>query len=394
MSAGDHDPILTVVSRCFPPQVSGSAILMANLISGYTGKVRAIAGYSQYSQADKAFQPPCPTQYLFCQRILPRVYDALLRRIPAIIYRCIAASIQKALVKVNTNIVLAAFPFDDFLVASFVAARQLALPFYVHMHDLWIENKPAGTAAADFARQWEPTILKKATRVLCMTEAMQEHYETKYKIKTYLMPHTIAEQDLLNMPCGMRPPKLSNPSVLFVGSVSSHMNLDSLRVLAQASELLPNEYELIYCTSSDFRTLHRLGIQSNRLKAKYVSRAEVSQLQATAHVLIAPLSHKNCSRDEVRTVFSTKLLEYLVSGRPIVVFAPEDSYHAKAARDGGWAYVVTEDSAEALAAAIQRVMTDYSMAQQLIEGALQEARRRNAKYHARRLREFVVADAR
>jgi hypothetical protein len=75
-------------------------------------------------------------------------------------------------------------------------------------------------------------------------------------------------------------------------------------------------------------------------------------LQSEAHVLVAPLSHKNCSIDEVRTVFSTKLLEYLIAGRPIVVFAPEDSYHAESARRGGWGgYVVSEDSPAALASA-------------------------------------------
>ena len=39
--------------------------------------------------------------------------------------------------------------------------------------------------------------------------------------------------------------------------------------------------------------------------------------------------------DEVRTVFSTKLLEYLIAGRPIVVFAPHDSYHATSAQKEG-----------------------------------------------------------
>ena len=120
---------------------------------------------------------------------------------------------------------------------------------------------------------------------------------------------------------------MAKPTVLFVGGVQQDMNLDSLKTLASASELLPSEYELLYCTSTDLATLNRLGIQSSRLRVKYVSRAEVQRLQSEAHVLVAPLSHKNCSMDEVRTVFSTKILEYLVSGRPIIVFAPEDSYH-------------------------------------------------------------------
>jgi glycosyltransferase involved in cell wall biosynthesis len=98
--------------------------------------------------------------------------------------------------------------------------------------------------------------------------------------------------------------------------------------------------------------------------------------------------------DEVRTVFSTKLLEYLLSGRPIVVFAPGDSYHAESARKHGWGYVVTEDSPAALAAAIMQVTTDEHLAAELVRSALQEAHSRHARQHAQRLQEWVVTDAR
>ena len=198
-----------------------------------------------------------------------------------------------------------------------------SLPFYAHMHDLWMENMPPGSVASRFAEKWEPVILKQSTRVLCMTPSMQKYYERKYGIQTDLLPHTIPEQDCLSAPAEMRPPRLAKPTVLFVGAVSPPMNLDALKVLAFASELLPSEYELLFCTSFDAALLNSLGIRSSRLQVKYVSRAEVQRLQSEAHVLVAPLSHKNCSMDEVRTVFSTKLLEYLISGRPIVVFAPK-----------------------------------------------------------------------
>jgi glycosyltransferase involved in cell wall biosynthesis len=171
------------------------------------------------------------------------------------------------------------------------------------------------------------------------------------------------------------------------------MNLDALQVLASASELLPQEYELLYCTSADLATLQRHGIRSSRLRVTYVSRAEVQRLQSEAHVLVAPLSHKSCSIDEVRTVFSTKLLEYLISGRPIVVFAPADSYHAVSARKYGWGYVVTEDTPAALAAAIVKVTTDTTLAAGLVRGALREARSRSARHHAERLREWVLTDS-
>jgi glycosyltransferase involved in cell wall biosynthesis len=293
----------------------------------------------------------------------------------------------------GTDVVLAAFPREDFFVAAFLAARRLRLPFYAHMHDLWQENMPDGQAAR-FAAAWEPVILQQATRVLCMTEAMQKHYEKKYGIQTDLLPHSIPEQDYLRAPREILPPRMVKPTILFVGAVSPAMNLDALRVLAAASELLPPEYELLYCTATDLTALQRLGICSSRLRVAYVSRAEVQRLQSEAHVLVAPLSHKDCSLDEVHTVFSTKLLEYLIAGRPIVVFAPAGSYHAESAQKYGWGYVVTEDSPAALATAMVKVATDEHLAAELVRSALQEARSRDARQHAERLREWVLTDAR
>jgi glycosyltransferase involved in cell wall biosynthesis len=388
----DNGPMLTVVAPTFPPQVSGSAILLTNLLSNYKGNVSVVAGYDYYSKADIEFPPPCPTRYLALPRVLPHVYDGLRRRLPTTLSYGLQLSIRRMIAASGTHIVLGAFPFDIYMVAAFLAARRLHLPFYAYMHDLWMENMPDGTAAARFAAKWEPVILRQSTRVLCMTEAMQEHYEKKYGRQTDLLPHSIPEQDYQWTPAELRPPRMPRPTVLFVGSVSRQMNLDALKVLAAASELLPQGYDLLYCTSTDLATLNRLGIHSSRLQAKYVSRAEVQRLQSEAHVLVAPLSHKDCSIHEVRTVFSTKLLEYLVAGRPIVVFAPEGSYHAESARKTGWGYVVTEDSPAALAAAIEKVSADENLVAGLVRGALEEARSRNAKRHAERLWEWVLAD--
>jgi len=384
--------VLTVVSKNFAPQVSGTPILLANLFSGYPGRLNAIAGYDLYGKSDPSFLPPCPTKYLALPRILAGLYDRLRIKSPATTSRALRPSVRRVLRKLGTSVVFGVYPRDDYFVAAFLAARDLGLPFYAHMHDLWIENLTPGSPLARFAAKWEPIIIREARRVLCMTEAMQKYYEKKYGVQTDLLPHTIREQNALNVT--VRPPAMPGPTALFVGAVSPPMNLDALKVLAAASELLPSGYELLFCTSMDLQALKQQGIQSSRLRAQYVSRAEVQRLQSGAHVLIAPLSHKNGSTEEVQTVFSTKLCEYLVSGRPIIVFAPEDSYHAESARKNGWAYVVTEDSPAALAEAIMKVVTKEDLAAGLVRAALQEAYSRSARRHAERLHEWVLEDTR
>ena len=384
--------MLTVVSPYFPPQVGGSAILLANLLSSYRGTLHAIIGYSEDQTIDPAFRIPCPIHYLPLVRYMPRFYASTRRRLPMLLCQTIKIAIRRTMMNLGTKAVMGTLPHDVYIVAAFLAARELRLPFYAHMHDLWIENTTPGTPLAKFAGWWEPLILTQATRVLCMTEAMQEHYKKKYGTHSYLLPHTIAERDLLRIRNGIAPARAATPTVLFVGAVSPPMNLDALKVLAAASELLPQGYDLLYCTSADKPSLARLGIRSSRLRVTYITREEVQRLQSEAHVLVAPLSHKNCSTDEVKTVFSTKLLEYMVSGRPILVFAPADSYHARSAKKKGWGYVVSEDSPEALAAAIVRLVSDRALAESLVQSALWEARIRNAARYAERLHQWVEED--
>jgi glycosyltransferase involved in cell wall biosynthesis len=386
-------PLLTVVTLSFPPQVSGSTVLLTNLLQQYPGEVHAIAGYDRDARSDPAFTTPCPTSHLRFPRRFPILCDRLRRRFPMVSYHHMQRAIQRQMRALNTAVVFGAFPDGVYLVATFLVAQQLRLPFYVHMHDLWLENTRRGTAQARLAALWEPRILRHATRVLCMTEAMQKHYEKKYGIQPEILPHCIADRDLDSAPTALRPPQRKRPTVLFVGAVSDAMNLDALKVLAKASELLPQDYTLLFCTSSSREDLASLGIRSSRLQVQYVSRQEVQCLQGEVDVLVAPLSHKNGSPDEVRTVFSTKLLEYLIAGRPMVVFAPYASYHATSAQKAGWGYVVTEDSPQALAAAIQQVATNTTLAASLVQGALREAHTRRASHHANRLYEWVQEDA-
>lgn len=389
------DPRLVVVSRGWAPQVQGSTILLANLFAEYPGPVEAIAGYTSYSKDDPAFVSPAPVSRLRWPYLLGARHDGAALRAPAAFRLAVEASVTRRLARRRPDVVMGVFPYGDWLVAAFRAARRLGVPFYAHMHDLWLENTAPGSAERRFAERWEADVLRGATRVWCMTEVQADHYRDRYGIRPELLPHTIPAADLERAPAGLSPAKLERPTVLFVGAVNESMNIDALRQLGRAADRLPDGWELLMCTSADEAALERHGIRSARLQRRYVSRAEVQRLQRESHVLVAPLSFpgKGATDDEVRTVFSTKLLEYLVAGRPIVVFAPGDSFHARSAREHGWGLVVDRDDPDALADAIRRCAEDEALAARLVAGALAEARRRASRAHAERLYAAVREDA-
>jgi glycosyltransferase involved in cell wall biosynthesis len=300
-------PLLTLVSPKFAPQVSGSTILLANLLSGYPGRVSAISGQDAETRADPAFASPCPVRHLPLSRRLARVSGFMRRRYPEVLRRMLRIPIARSLRAAGASVVMGTFPNDVYLVAGFLAARSLQLPFYAHMHDLWVENTSPQSPGGRFAEKWEPVILSEATRVVCMTEAMQQHYAAKYGIKTELIPHCVREEDVPDA-TPLRAPRPGPVVVLFVGAVSPPMNLDALKVLAAAVDLLPSDYELVFCTAADQATLKGLGIASPRLRVMYVSRAEVQRLQSAAHVRGAPPSdQKNCPHKGRKVVYKNML---------------------------------------------------------------------------------------
>jgi len=171
------------------------------------------------------------------------------------------------------------------------------------------------------------------------------------------------------------------------------MNADALSVFSRSVKELPKDVSINFFTGASADQLAQHHIDVSQINLKWVSRSELENELRTSSILFAPLSHKNCSQLEVKTVFSTKLLEYLVSGRPILLFAPADSFHAISARKNNWAYVVDEDDPSALAKGIKELLQNEELCKTIVQGAFKEARERNASIFAQQLNEAVLQDS-
>jgi glycosyltransferase involved in cell wall biosynthesis len=379
---------LMVISQAFAPYASGSAILMANLLEEFPGDCMVIAGYSRYMVPDKDFAAPCPTVYL--KPLKGKLFQLTYARFMNANRWYVRSFFMKHVRKYKPDVILGAFPHSTFFIAAYEVAQKCGIPFYAHMHDLWQENYPEGYYAKKLADKYEATILKNAAKVFCMTETQAEHYATKYGIRPFILPHTIQDRNLQNLE--YKPVNDQAPKIMFAGGLSSVMNVDALGVFSQSKQFLQHQVTYNLFTNASPADLEAGGIDVSAVKVKWVSRKEVMEEQRTSNILLAPLSHKNGSALEIKTVFSTKLLEYLVSGRPILVFAPADSFHAISARRNNWALVVDKDDPKELARGIDELITNENLARQLVEGAFREAKERNSTHFANELYQHMQGD--
>jgi glycosyltransferase involved in cell wall biosynthesis len=385
------NPKILIISQALAPSVGGSPIIINNLVSSYKGAIKAISGYPG-KRIDKNFSPPFQTVYFnppnipIIAKFLERYHDHLLRYVHPVLIKRMMREIKKY----KPDIVFSHCPDIDYFICAYQSAVRCRVPFYSHMHDLWEENHGPQTYIGKMAIKWESIILKNSKRVLCMTEAQKLHYKTKYNIDVNILPHTISDEVLDKLDTTFNEQKRNE--LLFTGTVSKIMNLDALRVLAQATKYLKDEINVTLCTSTTHEDFGKLGIDSNNWEIKWISRREVQKLQQQVAILFAPLSHKNCGKDEVKTVLSTKLLEYLVSGRPILIFSPKDSFHTISANIGGWALIVDQDDPKQLAEAILNLKEDISLQKKIVANAFIEAESRRASVFAKLLYEWVLED--
>ncbi len=371
---------LAVISGAFPPQIVGSTILLHNLLSNYEGPVEAIAAQGYGAPIDPDFHPPCKTHYLrMPTAFLRKAFDRYLHKILPFI----KLFIKYKLKKIKPDKVLGVCPNGEFFIIAYQASRELGIPFMAHMHDLWEENMAEGSIRLKNAVKWEPAILKNADTVFCMTDIQKEFYQNKYGLNASILPHTLPSERIQNI-APFDPAKYEREpvSIVYTGNISSIMNLDAVQQFIKAIDYMPEHYQIKMFVSWSTEKLKKQKVFHSRVEYKWLPKEAVQKEMQEAHALFLPLSFKNASMDEVRTVFATKTLDYLVSGTPILVYSPADAYHSISAKEKGWGYVVDEDDPKKLAEALKKLTSNQEMAQQIVNNACREANDREAKRYA------------
>jgi glycosyltransferase involved in cell wall biosynthesis len=355
-------------SWTFPPVSSGSGYILYQLLRHFPqDEVVAVHGicdpqaYQGQSLAMASSRVTMFGSYRLTRRIM--------RRLPWVYIPRIRRRIVKLARAYGVKRIYAHYPDACFTVAAWQAAEELGLPLTVYLDILWEESGSGSTAVA---RAFERKILRRADRLFAITEFAIEHLERKHGVKAELLPHTT---DTADLPDGLRPISDNGPPVVhFAGGIHDAMNGDSMLRLSHAAAIAKTQPKLDLCTPSLPQELSRLGIGR-----RYVDQAQLAEAQARSTVLFLPLAFESPEPLMIRHNFPTKAMDYLRSGRPILVHSPADSYLNWLAKKEGFALIVDRPDPEELAAAIDRLVADRQLQAELVSKALSFVRTRDSR---------------
>jgi glycosyltransferase involved in cell wall biosynthesis len=250
-------------------------------------------------------------------------------------------------------------------------AKRWAVPLVVHMMDDW----PAvlhtggllGPVVGPLLRRELQATLREATGRFAICEQMCEEYQQRYGYP--FLPFQNALEIGQWLPDSRTDWKAGTPFVLrYVGSIVPDGQRDSLRDIARAVARLSADglgVQLrIHAPAHESAYLRDLSSSAIRLEGP-PDPTSIARLLAGTDLLVLPYNFDARSARYIRLSLPTKAPAYMISGTPILVYAPGDVATARYAAREGWGHVVATRGEEPVMSAIRMLMQDAGLREQL-----------------------------
>ncbi|MBN2105749.1 glycosyltransferase [bacterium] len=371
---------ILVLTHSFPPKPSGSAIVMRNVLLEFPeNSYYVITQTSKAVEKDVSFDDrKMPLYRMKLPRRADESYKLRLLFMPVIFAVSLWLCIRK-----KCDRILSVYPCFAYLIVGYLLSRALKLKYYLYMHDTFEEAVGSIRILAWLAVMFEKRAFSSATHVFVLTKGLQKLYQKKYpQIETVLIPHSIVPDSAVSSKnINVRKfNKNDEITIAFTGAVTL-MNVDTLAVLVEAIQQIKKyKIRLIITTRSDKKWLSEHGISGDNVTVDYkTDKQEVLNVQRSADILFLPMAFDSPFPIETQTALPTKTFEYMGSGVPILVLAPEDAHLTEFVSLNMLSFSVTDKSVASLKDGIIRLIENRENRIQIVQNALNSIRQYNSK---------------
>lgn len=356
---------VVIASAYYPPQISGSGVLMRNLLSRFDPASYTVAT-SRSRQEGLEADRESEVQYLmtsihFSYWLNYRWKDFQIARA--------RTRLVDLIERKRARVLVAVYPDYYFLRAAREAAQITGVPWIAYFHDTLVEHQSRNYLAKR-ARTLQQQVFDEAARILVMSQGMAELFRSKYGVACTPVEHTYPEPIPRTLP---EPNDLQRQG--FWGGAVYSINQHAVQRVAEALHEI--DAPLVIATNQNRAHLERAGVTSpNVAFTFYPERGPYLDALSRQGLLVLALDHPDEStthEEELGTIFPTKTPEYLASGRPILVHSPEDYFLTRFFREHGCGLVVSERSKQALVEACAFALEDEEALRGMREAALEAA---------------------
>jgi hypothetical protein len=358
--------VLVLASRHPPAKRMGSARVMHELLSCYDESSFTVLTSSVAHPATPGWKGSlegCEGRRIV--RIMwnvPRFWRLnTVVRIVQIPLACILALYWVA--RTRPRVIFAVYPEIEFLWIAAAVARLAKLPLKLYMLD-FIPYVEESNVRGFFYRLFKSQAIRAASGVATISDGLSNFYARELHQPCAVIRHIV--------PALSACAEQRKEGNIFLGGGIYAINLQSSLRVARAA--LSLQKRMVY-TSRDFSSqLSASGMVSSLLCEKmYGADAEYQRALRSSEVLVLVLDWTEESMADpaaLATIFPTRTMEYLQSGVPILVHAPEDCFLSQFFKKQKCGYVVSERADTELQVAIRQLISSQAMRDRFVRNAL------------------------
>lgn len=242
------------------------------------------------------------------------------------------------------------------LFSTFALSKISKKPYAVYLLDLYRWNN-FGLLGDILASLFEPILFRNAKKIFVMGEGHRKFYEKKYGAKyTYEIitncPQVYSGQNI----------KKHNPStpykILYTGNIYWPQE-KSIRNLIEAVSQMDDLNVCVSLYTPKLMKVFQAEYSKNpKVEFHSATQKEMANIQANADILFIPLSWGTPRIGVIEMAIPGKTAEYLISGRPILVYAPPYAFLAEYADKYQFARVVDKEEIGFLKEGIRDILTN------------------------------------
>jgi glycosyltransferase involved in cell wall biosynthesis len=372
---------LAIVSPVLPPSQSGQAIVLYRLLDGAdpdryilispTNYNRAIDGIDECSQKLPGKYYHIPHSH---HRFVPWLLKMNYYRIGLINEIYLKPRINQ-LVKIfqiekcTHVIACTADLFDPY--CAYMASKKINIPFFLYAFDDYIQQW-TNKYYHYFAEKIGPSIIKNAKEIIVPNNHLKSVYDTNYGVNAKTIHNPVNLSDYT----GVSLPELvysfeSEINIVYTGAIYGAQTDALNRLLNAISKTKDKNIRLHLFSPNPWEPVkyNEFVIYHNSLPL-----SQMADVQMSAHILFLPLAFKSeYPQSLINTSSPGKMGEYLASGRPILVHAPQDSFVSRYFKKFKCGSVVDSVDVNALTKEIRRIISDEDYRQGMMKNARMHA---------------------
>jgi hypothetical protein len=353
------------------PQTGGSSVIVENLAKNFKKQEMLVFGsasFMQQNNVNRAINGP-KFIYFFSELSFfgrgARFFDWFRK----LRFNSLIKSLRKTINEEGITHVIGVYPNAFYCLAACRAAKAEGIPFNSYFHNTYVENIAITEPKAIHIQE---EVFENSQTVFVMSNGMQSFYEQKYKLNKFVpLVHTFDEFPTKS---NKGTSKKEHYKLVAIGNFNES-NLDATKRFLNAIKGNP-KYSLSVYTHVPKLLLQKRGIDTTQINYRgSVNPDQIHEVLQDYDICVLTHGFKGGYGEvEYQTIFPTRTIPFLLSGKPIFAHSPKSSFLNTFIKENKCAELVDEESVEGIMKGLENISNNLSYQNELVVNAEKAAK--------------------